>query len=169
MIDNHLTHIESLERQIKRVDEEIISRASQDEDVKLLLSLTGIDVYTALLIKSEIGDIRRFPNYKKLVSWAGLAPSLHQSGSIEYHGAITKQGSRTLRWIIVESARVASTHDPRLRSFYERVKGRRGDQKAIIATANKMLKIIWFMLTRKEVYESANRKRYIKKLNRMDG
>ena len=72
-------------------------------------------------------------------------------------------------WIIVESARVASTHDPRLRSFYERVKGRRGDQKAIIATANKMLKIIWFMLTRKEVYESANRKRYIKKLNRMDG
>jgi len=105
MLDNHLTHIESLERQIKRVDEEITSRASQDEDVKLLLSLTGIDVYTALLIKSEIGDIRRFPNYKKLVSWAGLAPSLHQSGSIEYHGAITKQGSRMLRWIIVESAR----------------------------------------------------------------
>jgi transposase len=53
LIDNHLTHIESLERQIKRVDEEITSRASQDEDVKLLLSLTGIDVYTALLIKSE--------------------------------------------------------------------------------------------------------------------
>jgi hypothetical protein len=47
-----------------------------------------------------------------------------------------------LRWIIVESARVASTHDPRLRSFYERVRSRRGDQKAIIATANRMLKII---------------------------
>ena len=169
MLDNHLTHIESLERQIKRVDEEITSRASQDEDVRLLLSLTGIDVYTALLIRSEIGDIRRFPNYKKLVSWAGLAPSLHQSGSTEYHGAITKQGSRMLRWIIVESARVASTHDPRLRSFYERVRSRRGDQKAIIAIANKMLKIIWFMLTRREAYESANRKRYIKKLNRMDG
>ena len=87
------------------MDEEITSRASQDEDVKLLLSLTGIDVYTALLIKSEIGDIRRFPNYKKLVSWAGLAPSLHQSVSTEYHGAITKQGSRTLRWTIIESAR----------------------------------------------------------------
>jgi hypothetical protein len=66
-----------------------------------------------------------------------------------------------LRWIIVESARVASTHDPRLRSFYERVRSRRGDQKAIIATANKMLKIVWLMLTRREAYESANRKRYI--------
>jgi len=53
LIDNYLTHIESLDNQFKRVDEEITSRASQDEDVKLLLSLTGIDVYTALLIKSE--------------------------------------------------------------------------------------------------------------------
>jgi len=53
LIDNYLTHIESLDNQFKRVDEEITSSASQDEDVKLLLSLTGIDVYTALLIKSE--------------------------------------------------------------------------------------------------------------------
>jgi transposase len=53
LIDNYLAHIESLDNQFKRVDEEITSRASQDEDVKLLLSLTGIDVHTALLIKSE--------------------------------------------------------------------------------------------------------------------
>jgi hypothetical protein len=44
-----------------------------------------------------------------------------------------------------------------------------GDQKAMIATANKMPKIIWFMLTRREAYESANRKRCIKKLNKMGG
>jgi hypothetical protein len=53
LIDNYLAHIESLDNQFKRVDEEITSSASQDEDVKLLLSLTGIDVYTALLMKSE--------------------------------------------------------------------------------------------------------------------
>jgi len=88
MLDNHLQHIESLSNQIKRVDEEIHGKASQDEDVKLLLSMTGIDIYTALLIKSEIGSIERFPDYKKLVSWAGLAPSLHQSGSVEYRGSL---------------------------------------------------------------------------------
>ena len=55
--------------------------------------------------------------------------------------------------------------DPRLRAFYERVAERRGDQKAVVALANKMLKIIWFMLTKREAYESANRKRYAKKLN----
>jgi len=94
MLDNHLGHVESLNGQIRRVDEMIRSRASLDEDVRLLLSLTGVDVYTALLIRSEVGCIGRFPDYRKLVFWAGLAPSLHQSGTVEYSGGITRQGSR---------------------------------------------------------------------------
>ena len=165
MLSNHLDHLQNLNQQIQRVNEEIHSKACEDEDVRLLLSLTGVDVYTAMLIKSEIGNIDRFHDYKKLVSWAGLAPSLHQSGNVEYHGSITKQGSKMLRWIMVEAARVAVMNDPRIRSFYERVKHRRGDQKAIIAVANKMLKITWFMLTRKEPYQSRNEKRYQQKLN----
>ena len=165
ILDNHLTHLESLNQQTDRVDEEIHNEAVEDEDVRILLSLTGINVYSALLIRSEIGNITRFQHYKKLVSWAGIAPSLHQSGSVEYHGSITKQGSRMLRWVMVEAARVAVNHDDRMRAFYERVKNRRGDQKAIIAVANKMLKITWFMLTRREPYESRNEKRYQKKLN----
>jgi hypothetical protein len=118
-----------------------------------------------LLIKSEIGDIRRFPNYKKLISWAGLAPSLYQSGSVERHGRITKQGSELLRWIMVECARVAVRHDARLGEFYERVRRRRGEQKAFVAVACKMLKIIWFMLTRREPYQSRNSRLYGEKLN----
>jgi len=165
MLDNHLLLLESLDMQLERVDAEITARATLDEDVRLLLSLTGVSVYTALLIKSEIGSIDRFPSYKKLISWAGLAPSLHQSGNVEYHGNVTRQGSRMLRWIMVESARVASVHDSRLGAFYERVKQRRADQKAVVALACKMLKIIWFMLTKKEEYESMNQKRFAKKLN----
>ncbi|MHB2036731.1 MAG: IS110 family RNA-guided transposase, partial [Nitrososphaerales archaeon] len=168
MLDNYLEHLDSLQRQIKTVDQEILSKASQDQDVKLLLSLTGVSIYTALLLKSEIGDIKRFPNYKKLVSWAGLAPSMHQSGSVEYYGSITKQGSKMIRWIMVESARVAVNHDERLSAFYERIKHRRGDQKAIVATASKMLKIIWTMLSRREAYESRNEKSYERKLNSID-
>jgi transposase len=169
MLDNYLMHLENLDLQIERVDEEITSKASFDSDVKLLLSLKGINVYSALLIKSEIGRIERFSDYKKLVSWAGLAPSLHQSGDVEYHGNITKQGSTMLRWIMVESARVATVFDPRLKAFYERVARRRGDQKAVVAVANKMLKIIWFMLVRKEPYESLDEKRYAKKLKSLNG
>jgi transposase len=68
MLDNHLEHLESLRRQVEAVDRLITLRASKDEYVKLLLSMTGVDVYSALLIRSEIGDISRFSSYKKLIS-----------------------------------------------------------------------------------------------------
>jgi len=164
MLNNHLEHLESLNQQVDETDEMIRGRASVNEDVRLLLSLTGVDVYTALLIRSKIGGTSRFPDYKRLVSWARLAPSLYQSGSVEYSGRITKQGSRMLRWIMVEAARVAVKHDGRMRSFYERVERRRGDGKAIVAVACKMLKIIWFMLTQREAYQSRNERRYGVKL-----
>ncbi|MEM3078444.1 MAG: IS110 family transposase, partial [Nitrososphaerales archaeon] len=60
ILSDYIEHIEFLNNQIKRIDEEIRVKASKDEDVRLLLSMTGIDVYTALLIKSEIGSIDRF-------------------------------------------------------------------------------------------------------------
>ena len=59
-------------------------------------------------------------------------------------------------------------HDERMRVFYERVKRRRGDGKAVVAVACKMLKIIWFMLTRREAYQSRNEGRYGVKLKSLD-
>ncbi len=67
-----------------------------------------------------------------MVAWAGLAPSLHQSGNTFYTGKITKQGSMILRWIIIEAARVAVNHDEKLRASYARVASRGGDQKATL-------------------------------------
>jgi transposase len=75
------------------------------------------------------------------------------------HGSIPKQGSKMLRWVMVEAARVAVNYDEKMRTFYSRVKYRRGDQKAIVATASKMVKIIWFMLERREPYRPWNRTR----------
>ncbi|MGB9854281.1 MAG: IS110 family transposase [Candidatus Bathyarchaeales archaeon] len=169
LLDSFIEQIECLQRLLGNVDAEIDRRTSLDEDVRLLLSLTGVGVYSALLIKSEIGDIKRFPNYKKLISWAGLAPSLYQSGSVERRGHITKQGSKLLRWVMVECARVAVVPDARLGEFYERVGRRRGEQKALVAVACKMLKIIWFMLMRREPYSSRNERLYGDKLNRLSG
>ena len=84
ILDNFLMHLDSIKKQVARVDDEISIIASEDEYVKLLMNMTGMDVYTALLIRSEIGDISRFNNYKKLVASARLAPSLHQSGNTFY-------------------------------------------------------------------------------------
>ena len=166
-LENHLSLIESINLQVRKVDEAIKCKACEDEDVRLLLSLTGIDVYSALLICSEVGPIARFSSHKKLISWAGLAPSVHQSGNVQYMGRITKRGSSMLRCVMVESARVAVQHDEKLGGFYELVKARHGDQKATVAVACKMLKIVWFMLSRREPYGCVNGKRYGEKLKRI--
>jgi transposase len=166
ILENHLSHIESINLQIAKVDVAIKEQACEDEDVCLLLSLPGIDVRTALLLKSEIGPIGRFEDYKKLVSWAGLAPRVHQSGDVLWNGGITRCGSGILRWAIVEAAHVAVRYDEKLCEFYGRVKARRGGSKAIVAVANKMLKIVWVMLVRRETYGGVNQRRYEEKLNR---
>jgi hypothetical protein len=66
---------------------------------------------------------------------------------------------------MVEAARTAVNSDSRLGEFYERVKRRRGGQKAVVAVTCKMVKIIWSMLTRNEPYESRNQRRCDEKLN----
>ncbi|MEM2112208.1 MAG: IS110 family transposase, partial [Candidatus Bathyarchaeia archaeon] len=68
-----------------------------------------------------------------------------------------------------ECARIAVRFDDRLGEFYGRVRRRRGEQKALVAVACKMLKIIWFMLTRREPYSSRNERLYGDKLNRLSG
>jgi len=72
-----------------------------------------------------------------------------------------------LRWAVVEYARSAVRYDVRFCEFYGRVKVRRGDQKTIVAVANKMLKVVWVMLTRRETYSGVNQRLYEEKLNRV--
>lgn len=109
-----------------------------------------------LLLKFEIGPIGRFEDYKKLVSWAGFASRVHQSGSVLWDGGIIHEGSGVLRWAVVESARTVVRCGEKFGEFYGRVKARRGGQKAIVAVANRMLKVVWVMLVRREACGGVN-------------
>ena len=143
ILDTTLTSIESIDNQIQIVSKEIAKYAWQDsKDVKILLSMTGIDIFSAMLISTEIVDIHRFSTPWKLVSYAGLAPSMRESSGKIKTGQITKQGSSLLRWILVQCALSAIRHDHHMRTFYERIKQRKGHGKAIVATAKEMLVII---------------------------
>jgi transposase len=95
-INMYLRLIDALDREIKTLSHELKERASEDDDVKLLTTIPGIVYYSALLIKSEIGDIDRFPSGEKLCSYAGLVPSIYSSGDHARYGSITKQGSKWL-------------------------------------------------------------------------
>ena len=58
------------------------------------MSTTGIDYYAEMFLASEIGGIGRFASSKKLVSWAGMCPTVHQSGNTMYHGRMKKDSNR---------------------------------------------------------------------------
>jgi transposase len=87
--------------------------------------MTGIDIFSAILISTEIVDITRFFTPWKLVSYAGLSPSTRESSGKLKTGRITKQGSPLLRWILVQCSLSAIRHDHHMRTFYERIKQRK--------------------------------------------
>lgn len=168
ILNTTLISIETIDNQIDIVSKEIAKYAWKDsQDIKILLSITGIDIFSAMLISTEIVDIKRFATPWKLVSYAGLSPSTRESSGKIKTGRITKQGSPLLRWILVQCALSAIRHDHHMRTFYERIKQRKGHGKAIVATAKEMLVAIWYMLTRYQLYRYINKTRYEQKLERL--
>jgi transposase len=77
--------------------------------------------------------------------------------AIKLRGRITRQGNRLVRWVMVEAAQTARIHDQRFREFYERYACRKGHERAIVAVAYEMLRIVYFMLKRMEPYRGENR------------
>jgi len=123
------------------------------QSVEIVSSVPGVGKRSAAAIVAEIGDAKRFSDGKKIASWTGLAPSVYQSAGTFVTGAITKMGSKWLRYVMVEVAHVAvRVRDSRLRAFYLRVKARKGEKTAIVAVARKMLTIIWHLLVKGEKY-----------------
>ena len=139
---------------MREVNEDLLDYYYENEDVKLLTTILGVGFYSALAITAVIGDINRFCDSEHLCSYFGLVPSTHQSSLNTYHGNITKQGSRTIRWLLIQCAwvHVTKCKDGSLTAFYNRIARKNGKRKAIVATARKMVKIVYWMLKEKEPY-----------------
>jgi transposase len=96
-VDSYLPVISTLDIQVGKLSRELRGVASGDEDVRLLMTIPGIGYYSALLVKSEIGTVDRFPDGEKLCSYAGLAPGMRSSAGRTVRGHITKEGNKYLR------------------------------------------------------------------------
>jgi len=168
ILGSSLRRLRGLDEEVLVIEARIALKASEDGDVRLLMTLTGVGHFGAMLLVSEIGDVTRFPSGKKLVSWAGLCPTLHQSGETARYGRLKKTGNRHVRWMMVQAAYSASRHDPELRKLYLRTRRRHGHQKAVMRVANKMLRVVWCMLTRGEPYRHGKDRLYEAKLKRME-
>ena len=145
-LEGYLTVLDAIRQEIKIASKRVQQLAEGDQDAMLLMTIPGMGYYSALLTRSEIGDVRRFPSAKQLCSYAGLVPSTYASGSVCYHGHITKRGSRWLRWILIEAAIHVVKRPGPLRRFYHKVERKKGGQIAKVATARKLLEWIYHIL-----------------------
>lgn len=145
--------LDGLRKEIKSMDTQIHAEAIKHSEVQLIASIPGFADYSALLILAEIGDIKRFEMPEKLAAYSGLVSSTYQSSSMLRQGRITKQGSKWLRWIMVECCTIAIRKENRLQRFYLRLMRKKGHQKAIVATARKALTIIWTLLHKQQVFQ----------------
>ncbi len=151
-LDGYLRQLAHLTEEITQVSQTIEVQAQADPQAQLLCTMPGIGAYSALLILSEIGDVHRFPDSRHLCSYAGLVPSVHASGGQTRLGRLTKQGSKWLRWILVELSVHAINGAPQFRSLYHRVAKKHGRNTGRVAVARAMLKTLYAMLKHQEAF-----------------
>ncbi len=148
-----VTQIRVLNDLIKQLDKKLIEAGSQLSGYENLVSIKGIGGKSAAILLSAIGDINDFANESKLYAYFGIVPRVSNSNETERSGRITKRGTKLGRTTLVQCTLISIRYSQYLRKFYERLKAKKGSGKAIIATAKKMLGIIYKTLKNDWVFE----------------
>ena len=152
-IEACLRHVEFLDSEIAAVERQIATQALDSPEIKRLMTVPGVNVICAASFMAAVGEIGRFQNPRALTGYLGLDPRVYQSGSAPATGGhISKQGSASTRWALVEAAWSVVRQPGPQHAFYQRVRARRGHGIAVVASARKLACLFWFMLTRGEDY-----------------
>ena len=143
---------EYFDEQVDKLGDQLkkfVKKAPQKEAEarKLLKTIPGVGIVTSEVVLSELGDIKRFKNSKKVCAYSGLVPVVRQTGGKQSKElGITKQGSALLRWALVEASWRLIRISPKWERFYERLSKRKGGKRAIVAVARKLLCVIYAVL-----------------------
>jgi transposase len=149
--------LELFEEQIRQTEGRI--EREMEERKSLVTTVPGIGLITAAVIESELGDAKRFENANQVRAFAGLDPSVYQSGKFEGdRGRISKRGSPRLREALYRASLSASQVNPACRDLYERlrVKGK-AHRSALTAVAGKLLVQAWAVLREGKSFEIPER------------
>ena len=146
-----------LEKQLKAVDEKIAARAVANEQVLLLETVPGMGHYSALAIQSRIGNVERFKHADSLANYFGLTPGCRNSGEATKRlGSITKRGSKLVRYLLNQAVIKVLRRDGIMRTWFQRIKKRRGAKIARVAVMRRLATILWHMLKKKQRYRFAS-------------
>jgi transposase len=152
-INCYLRVLDIVETEIKEIWHKS-KNISLSKQINLLKTMPGIGNIAAIIIAAEIADINRFESPRKLCNYAGLVPKLNQSGDKHYQSGITKEGSKLLRWILIQCANIAIKTPGKFQLQFYKLCKKKHRNVAITAIARKMLYVMWFMLTNNEPYLS---------------
>src|SRR6516165_10799306 len=126
------------------------------EESRRLEEIPGVGPIVATALVAEVGDWKEFTSGRSLAAWIGLVPRQHSSGGKERLGRISKQGNRHLRWLLVAGAiaviRYARQHGTK-RLWLARLMERRPIKVAAVALANKIARMAWAMMVRRERFK----------------
>jgi len=156
IIETIVSSIKVLSEKIKDVEEKLEGLSAGDRVVEILKSIPGTGSLTAITVRAYMDDVKRFSHYNKLSAYCGLVPWVKCSDQTQHYGKITKRGPVELRTAVVQMVlgmiRCKSEKHNRLMTAYRNMKKLKGSGKSIVATARKLTKIIWTMLTNDEEY-----------------
>ena len=148
-----LRQIAFLDSEIDAVDKLIAQQALEWPEIRRLMTVPGVNLICAASFLAAIGEPTGFSPAANWSPTSGLDPKVRQSGEAPARsGRISKRGSASARWALVEAAWSVVKQPGPLRAFYERIRARRGHGKAIVATARKLAVLFWCMLSRGEDY-----------------
>jgi len=143
----------SLSGSIAELDREIERAAGAMDGYDSLVSIKGIGPRSAAVFLAGIGDVNDFESADKLAAYLGIVPRVNRSNETDNPGRITKRGNKLVRTTLVQCTLIAIRYSGYLNAYYRRVKERRGAGKAIIATARKLLSIIYETLKNRWIFE----------------
>ncbi len=135
-----------LHRQIDELDRAVAGAAEEHPQARLLMTQPGVGPITALAFILTIGDVSRFQHSNQVASYLGLIPREHSSGGKQRLGAISKQGNRFLRQLLVEAAQSAVRLDEGFRREYQARCHRKPKGVAKVAAARKLAVRLYWML-----------------------
>lgn len=154
-LDNHVAEIQV---QLKQL--------AKNDIVPELLTIPGVGLLTATALVGSVGNIDGFRSGRRFASWLGLTPREHSSGAKQRLGRITKRGDRYLRCLLTHGARAVLLAAKRkhkaggeltpLQTWAVEVELRRGHNKATIALANRLARIVWAVWKKRESYEATH-------------
>ena len=153
--------LRTLEKRIAGIERHLEALASQLPVVERLRSIPGVGLLTATALVAVTADIQRFPSGRHFASYLGLTPREHSSGSKRRLGSISKRGDVYLRMLLIHGARSTLWHakrlqEPdRLRAWALRLEKTVGHNKAAVALANKMARIVWVVWKHDRHFEPA--------------